>query len=242
MKISVKGIIGFSIGATDGEMGTVKEIYFEDHAWNVRYLIVKTGNFLKDRMILISTQALLDSNWDKEFFSTNLTTDQIINSPDIDTDKPVYRQQEVKLYEHFPWDIYWAMGVIPMEDSVEIAISEKQKEIGVKANPHLRSSNKVTGYTLHAIDGEFGHIEDLIIETDSWKLTYVVVKTGNWLSGKEILIPTEWILEIDWLSSTFVVDATVEKIQQCEPYNAGDAVNEAYEKVRRDYKGRKISN
>ncbi|WP_026632455.1 PRC-barrel domain containing protein [Dyadobacter alkalitolerans] len=240
MKISVKGITGFSIGAIDGEMGVVKEIYFEDHTWTVRYLIVKTGNFLKDKLILVSTQALLAPDWDNELFPTNLSMDQIINSPDIDTDKPVYRQQEIKLYEHFPWDIYWAMGIIPMEDSVEIAISEKEKEISAKANPHLRSSEKVTGYSLHATDGELGHIDDLIIETDSWKITSVVVKTGNWFSGKEILMPTEWILEIDWLSSTFAVDATVEQVQQCEPFDAGDAVNEAYEKVLRDYKGRRI--
>lgn len=240
MKISVKGITGFGIGATDGKIGTVKEIYFEDHTWTVRYLIVKTGNFLKEKLILISTQALLDADWDNELFSTNLSTDQIINSPDIDTDKPVYRQQEVKLYEHFPWDIYWAMGIIPMEDSVEIAISEKQKEIGANANPHLRSSDKVTGYTLHAIDGELGHIDDLIIETESWKITYVVLKTGSWFSGQKILIPTEWIIEINWLSSTFVMEATVEKVQQCEPFDADGGVNEAYEKVRRDYKGRRI--
>ena len=77
MKISVKGITSFNLGATDGEIGTVKEIYFDDQNWILRYLIVKTGNFFKEKSILISTQALLAPDWDQQILATNLTLDQI---------------------------------------------------------------------------------------------------------------------------------------------------------------------
>jgi uncharacterized protein YrrD len=240
MKISVKGITSFNLGAIDGEIGTVKEIYFDDQNWILRYLIVKTGNFFKEKSILISTQALLAPDWDKQIFATNLTLDQIKNSPDIDTDKPVYRQQEVTLYDHFPWDIYWALGLMPLEDSVEIAISQKENERNSKADPHLRSSDKVIGYSINTIDTELGHVKDLIIDTDSWKILFIVIKTGHWFSGKEILLPISSVSEIDWLASQVKVETTLKEIQQCAEFDAGAAVNEEYEIVHRDYSGRRI--
>jgi len=240
MKISVKGITGFKLGAKDGEIGVVKEIYFDDQNWIARYLIVKTGNFLDEKLILISPQALLVPDWDNELFPTNLTIDQIIGSPDIDTDKPVYRQQEKKLYDHFPWDIYWALGLIPLEDSVEIAISEKENESVAKADPHLRSSDKVIGYSIQATNGELGHVEDMIIDTDSWKIISIVIKTGNWFSGREVLLPIEKVSEIDWMASVFKIGSTVEELGQCAEFIVSAGVNETYEKVYRDYSGRRI--
>jgi uncharacterized protein YrrD len=243
MKLSVKGFTGFAgfrMGATDGEIGIIREIYFDDQAWTVRYLIVKTGNFLQGKLTLISPQALLPPDWDNELFPTNLTIDQIKNGPDFDTNQPVYRQQEMKLYDHFPWDIYWGMGLIPLEDSIEFAVSEKSKEINAGLDPHLRSSDKVTGYSIHALDGDLGHIDDFIIDTDSWQITDVVVKAGSWFSDKKVLLPITWISEIDWVASRVVVNVSAEMVQQCMEFDPDAAVNEVYEKVLRDYSGRRI--
>ena len=237
---SFTGFKGFRMGATDGEIGIIKEIYFDDLTWTVRYLIVKAGNFLQGKLTLISTQALLAPDWENELFPTNLTMDQIKNGPDIDTDKPVYRQQETKLYDHFPWDIYWGIGLIPLEDSVEMALSEKINQGNTESDPHLRSSDKITGYVLRVADGELGQVDDFIIDTDSWKITFVVVKTGTWFSDKKILLPIAWISEIDWLASSITVEATVEDVQQCAEFDPYAPVNEVYEKVLRDYSGRRI--
>lgn len=228
------------MGAIDGEIGIIKEVYFDDQSWTVRYLIVKAGNFLQGRLTLISTQALLSPDWDSELFPTNLTMDQIKNGPDIDTDKPVYRQQEMKLYDHFPWDMYWGMGLIPLEDSVENAIVDKISQTNIQSDPHLRSSDKITGYTLQAVNGELGHVEDFIIDTDTWKIKFVVVETGNWFSGKRVLLPIAWISKIDWLASTITVRVTVEDVKQCTEFDPDSAINEIYEKVLRDYSGRRI--
>lgn len=243
MKVSLNGFTGFAgfrMGATDGDIGIIKEIYFDDQTWTVRYLIVKTGNFLNGKLTLVSTQALLAPDWDNELFPTNLAIDQIKNGPDIDTDKPVYRQHELKLYDHFPWVIYWGMGLMPLEDSVEMAVSEKISQASTESDPHLRSSDKITGYALQAVDGELGHIDDFIIDTDSWKIIFIVVKTGNWFSGKRVMLPIGWISEVDWQASRIVVDATVEKVQQCTEFDPDAAINEVYEKVLRDYSGRRI--
>jgi uncharacterized protein YrrD len=43
----------FAIRATDGELGTVDDIYFDDETWAIRYLIVDTGGWLGGRRVLI---------------------------------------------------------------------------------------------------------------------------------------------------------------------------------------------
>lgn len=110
MKHSVKSLIGFTMGATDGEIGKVKEFYFDDESWVVRYLIVDTGNWLSGRVVLISTQAIVNADWENKVFSVNLTKEQIKNSPDINTELPVSRQEEIKLQKYYPWVQYWGGG------------------------------------------------------------------------------------------------------------------------------------
>src|SRR5665213_156221 len=98
MKRSIKSLIGYTIGATDGEIGKVKEFYFDDETWTIRYLIVETGSWLSNRKVLILPQVLLKPIWRKRVFPVNLVKEQIKNSPDIDTEKPISRQQEELLY------------------------------------------------------------------------------------------------------------------------------------------------
>ena len=47
-----------TIGATDGDIGTVEDVYFDDLSWTVRYLVVDTGTWLSDRKVLLSPASL----------------------------------------------------------------------------------------------------------------------------------------------------------------------------------------
>lgn len=103
MKRRLDSLNGFTIGGTDGEIGKVKEFYFDDESWTVRYIIVETGSWLSGRKVLLSPQAVINTDWEEKVFRVNLTTEQVKNSPDIDTDKPVSRQHERDLYGYYPW-------------------------------------------------------------------------------------------------------------------------------------------
>ncbi len=41
-----KDLNGYKLDARDGEIGEVKEFYFDDQSWTVRYLIADTGGWL----------------------------------------------------------------------------------------------------------------------------------------------------------------------------------------------------
>jgi len=233
MKHSVKSIIGFTLGATDGEIGEVKEFYFDDDTWIVRYLIVDTGNWLFGRVVLISTQAIVNADWVKKIFSVNLTKEQIKNSPDINTDLPVSRQEETKLQKYYPWVQYWGGG------SGELAISPGPLAMGLprtnlteeetveeqNTNKHLRSTDRVTGYKIKATDGEIGEIEDFILDETKWEIDFLLVDTRKWLPGKKVLISPKLINEIDWENSIVSVETKVESIKGSPEYDPTHLIN-----------------
>ena len=233
MKRNVKSIIGNKIGAKDGEIGKVKEFYFDDETWNIRYLIVETGGWLFGRKVLIATQAVMTSDWENDIFFVDLTMEQIKNSPDIDTDKPVSRQQESRLYEYYPWNNYWdgGLGIIGMGMHNQIIpniINASSTDISSN-NPHLRSTDNVTGYNIKAIDGDIGDVEDFIIDDNNWKIDFIEVDTGKWLPGKKVVIPPRWIKEIKWDVSTLILNTSIQHVKNSPEYHPGAQISDSFD-------------
>ncbi|TDE18100.1 PRC-barrel domain containing protein [Dyadobacter psychrotolerans] len=251
MKRSIKSLVGFTMGAIDGEIGKVKEFYFDDNAWTIRYLIIETGSWLFGRKVLISPQAVLTSDWENKVFLVNLTKEQIKNSPEIDTEKPVSRQQEIELYAHYPWTGYWGGGIwaggmgtsgMMMSPSLPLETAVHEKLHSEEAiNPHLRSTDHVTGYNIKAIDGEVGDVEDFVIDEGTWKLAFMVVDTGNWFPGKKVLISPNWIKDIQWDTSDVMVNASVKQIKDSPEYDANTYLSDGYETNLHTYYGGFIS-
>lgn len=239
MKRSAKCLVGFSMGATDGEFGKVDEFYFDDETWTIRYLIVKTGSWLFGRKVLISPAALKEPDWKNKAFPVNLTKEQIKHSPDIDTERTVSRQQEIELYSHYDWPYYGASGSgfyggmglsgmiesrVPFEESILARASKRES-----ADPHLRSISEVTGYRIHAVDGEIGDVVDFIIDDKTWKVYFLVVDTGHWFPGKKVLIAPKWISKVKWADSSVYVDITVNAVKNSPEYDPTIPIPEKYE-------------
>jgi uncharacterized protein YrrD len=220
MERNIKSLIDSRIAATDGIIGEVKEFYFDDQSYRIRYLIVKTGSWLSERRVLISPDALNKHPWENGIFPLNLTKEQVKNSPDIDNDKPVSRQQEIELYGHYQWDDYWGSGFyaggsmglgmgtgMPFPEVDQKVLTEAdKKDKRTDDDIHLRSTEIITGYHIHATDGEIGHVSDFIINDQTWELMFVVVDTANWFGGKKVLIPVANIKRVEWESNLIYVD------------------------------------
>jgi hypothetical protein len=182
MERNISSIIGNSLEATNGIIGEVEDFYFDDEAWTVRYLIIKTGSWLSSRKVLISPTALKDRNWLNKIIPVNLTKEQLQNSPNIDTDQPVSRQQEVKLYRHYQWETYWGSGFygggsmglnthLPTIDR-KVLIEPDKDHKRSNDDVHLRSTGRMTDYHMHASDGEIGHLNDFIIDDRTLQLFF----------------------------------------------------------------------
>ncbi len=237
---SLRGLGDFTIGATDDEIGKVNSFLFDEQTWHIRYLVADTGRWLPGRKVLIAVSALGEPNWEGRVFPVNLTKDQVRNAPDIDTDKPVSRQREIELYEHFSWAPYWGMGMgVPTGgEPMPIPIDAEVAKKAAAGNPHLRSSHELKGYHIHATDGEIGHVEDFIATDEDWVIRYLVVNTKNWLPGQRVLVSPQWVEKVSWDDEEVDVDVTREKVKNCPEYNPAAPVNREYEIQMYDYYGR----
>lgn len=200
------------IVASDGSLGSVRDVYFDDAHWTVRYLVVDTGNWLPGREVLISPASI--RGVEKGIVRVGLTRKQVEDAPGAETQQPVSRlyEQAHALYYGYPY--YWggpyawgpvAMpGVIPMphrgpgaEQSRDLAEVREQAEQEAQRS-HLRSAGEVVGYQIQATDGSIGHVEDFLVDDATWAIDEMLVDTRNWLPGKKVRVPPGAIAEVDW--------------------------------------------
>jgi hypothetical protein len=240
---SVNELKGYTIEATDGDVGEVVEFYFDDEKWTVRYLVADTGNWLTGRKVLISPVALGRVDWNSQRLRVNMPRERVENSPDIDTAKPVSRQHEAEYYNYYNYPYYWGgpylWGPVPYPVGYPAAYptsgpSTVQKEIGSalreQEDVHLRSTKEVTDYYIEASDGDIGHVEDFLIDDESWTIRYMVVDTRNWWPGKKVLVSPEWIRSVSWTDSKVHVDLSRDAIKNGPEYNEAAPLDRRYEK------------
>jgi uncharacterized protein YrrD len=227
-----KTLKNYKLHSLDGEIGKVEEFYFDDHYWTIRYLIADTGNWLTGRQVLISPHALTAVNKEEEYISINLTKKQIEDSPSLDSDKPVSRQFEESYYGYYGWPMYWGGSYMWGSYPYIVNVQERQKE-SIKDkktwDSHLRSTRAVSGHYIQATDGEIGHVEDFIIDDETWAIRYLIIDTRNWWPGKKVLISPQWIERISWDELTVFVNVLREAIKQAPEYTDESLLTRDYE-------------
>src|ERR1017187_9679436 len=221
---SIKQLYGDKLGASDGEIGHVKDFYFDDHTWAVRYVVADTGSWLPGRQVLISPHAFGNLHEAGKLLLVNLTRKQIEDSPAIESHKPVSRQYEEEYYRYYGWPYYWqgdglwGMSGFPILELPPIPLPVKSAAAGgpqpPRADAQLRSTQSVNGYHVQGSDGIIGHVCDFMMDAQSWAIRQLVVKIGHRFSGKESPIPTSKVDRISYDKSTVFVNLTQEAAEQ----------------------------
>jgi uncharacterized protein YrrD len=188
-------LISSSVIATDGEIGTIRNFLFDGLSWTIHYLVVDVGTWFNRRDVILPIGEVEPPDWAQKTFHVHLTKEQVGNSPDVDTEKPVSRQQAIAMEEYFGKFTSWAST--QLGGGVQIPTGMKYP-VHTKEDPHLRSAWDLVDYKVWASDGEVGRLEGLIMDEASWHLGYLDVKTGDWLHGRSVLIPTRWVKSISW--------------------------------------------
>ena len=228
---NINHLVGSTVTATDGEMGHVKEAYFDDQAWTIRYLVVNTGSWLLGKEVLIAPVAIKQPLGDVKNLDVWLNQEQVKNSPDIDTHQSVSRQHEQEFARYYAYANYWdGGGLLPMSPMPDpdpgLVAADKPVQ-----DTHLRSSAKVSGYELHALDGSIGHVENFVFDDESWVIRYLVVNPRTWWPlGQQVLIATHWVDSIDWDSRSIAVRLTREQIKSSPLYEEAAPIGRDYEK------------
>ncbi len=223
---------GLVIRATDGELGTVEQLFFDDETWAIRYLIVDTGGWLSGRRVLISPLAIDHVDWPARRLDVALTKRQVESSPDIDARQPVSRQHETAYSKYYGYSNYWG-SFAPYAAGMAIPIppTEAMADRIPKApvDSHLRSTDAVTSYRVEATDGEIGHIAGFVVDEDSWAIRYLEVATQNWWPGKKVLLSPAWIEQVSWKDSKVYVSLRRDIIKDAPVYVESMPITRQYE-------------
>lgn len=220
----------YKLKAKNGEIGRVKDDYFDDRFWTTRYLVADTGKWLPSRKILISPLALIDVDTESRTINLDLTKKQIEDSPSIDADMPVSRQYEESYYAYYGWPAYWYGDYVWGDYYYVPSMVERRYIARARGwDPNLRSAEEVKGYYVGAVDGEIGHIADYLIEDRTWIIRYAVVDTRNFLPGKKVIISTDWIKNISWADHEIYVDLRREAIKKAPVFAEDTVVTREYE-------------
>lgn len=238
---SMQDLEGYTIGATDGEAGEVKDLYFDDEAWVIRYLLVETGSWLSSRNVLISPRSIQQPEWESRNLPTDVNKQHIEKSPHIDADQPISRQHEIQHLSYYGYSSYWSgPGPVPdewsqpgIDEGQAVQQQAKQTPLPHQDNDlRLRSCKAIMGYHIKALDGEIGHVESLLINEDTWAVQYLVVNTSNWWLGHCVVIAPEWIDEVSWQDKTISMDLERAAVRASPAYDPSQQLSrESEEKL-----------
>jgi uncharacterized protein YrrD len=227
-------VSGATLRATDGDIGTLEDFYFEEDRWTVRYLLVDTGKWFSGKKVLISPMSVT-GDWGMSGVRVNLTKDQVWHSPEFDHRQPLSRAGETKILGYYGYPYYWGAGNIwgAFDNPAALATGPavtRPADDGASATTgidpearDLRSTNKSTGYHLHATDGEIGHVDDFLIGQESWRIRYLLVDTSNWIGGKSVIVSCDALERLDRDRGTLHVATTRSAIRNGPAFDTIEA-------------------
>ncbi|NLF32550.1 MAG: PRC-barrel domain containing protein [Planctomycetes bacterium] len=239
---STQELLKYRLDAADGRIGMVKDLYFDDHTWTIRYFVADTGKWLPGRKVLISPASAGEPDWDAGTLPVALTVRQIEDSPPIESHRPVSRRHETTLAGYYGWPAYWTPVGVPAGGMVSAAAAAAppppEPEETEDEDPHLRSVGEVTGYRIHATDGEIGHVEEFFVRTGAWIIRYIGVDTRNWLPARKVLISPAWIDRISWSRGEVFVRAGRDDVRDSPRYDPNEPISPRYEQQLEEHYGR----
>ena len=226
---SIRQLYGKRLGASDGEIGHVKDFYFDDQNWAVRYVVADTGSWLTGIQVLLSPHAFGTLHQAGGVLAVKLTRKQIENSPSIEAHVPVSRQYEEAHYQYYGWPYYWeggglwGMSGMPILAQIPLPPVTDPNTMTTphpkRGDAHLRWTQSVNGYHIKASDGLVGHVCDFLMDPQSWAICKLIVKTGPLLSGREVEIPISKVERISYDESTVYVNMTSHAVEKSSEHH-----------------------
>lgn len=226
---STKDITGYTLLASDGEIGRCQDFLFDDRSHAIRYMVAKTAKWLPGRKVVLSPAFLEQPDDEQRLLPLRLTCKQIEDSPPLDEHAPVSRQYESQFHEYYALPFYWTgpgpWSIHPDDNGALQPVADTDtdtaKEVAEEEG-HLRSTSEVSGYYIEASDGEIGHVQNFLVDDRSWTLRYLVVDTRNWLPGRRVLVSMQWLKSVRWADRSVTVDLTRDAIERAPEYDPGE--------------------
>ncbi|MFC2947911.1 PRC-barrel domain-containing protein [Virgibacillus sediminis] len=224
-------IKSYNIQATDGEMGKVKDLYFDDDSWTIRYAVVDTRKWLPGRKVLLSPSSFVSFKEDDKQLEVEYDKETVRNSPEIPEGQEITPETEKSLIGYYGWSRYWLTSSMWGVDNGPITSSFDERDSfrdkfaedvpeNEDARHNLRSDEETIGFKVHANNGKIGTVADLICDDDDWKVRQLVIQSSeSYVEEKYLLAVTEEIESVDWFEQDIYLNLPVEVANQKTTYS-----------------------
>ncbi|GAB3798623.1 PRC-barrel domain-containing protein [Virgibacillus kimchii] len=209
----------YNIEATDGGMGKVQDLYFDDHKWAVRYAIVDTRKWLPGRKVLLSPGSFKEIDDQDKIMYVGYDKETVRNSPPVPENKAFTRDTENTLIGYYGWSRYWMGSMLWGPEDRPLAtfntqpeprkVNEENAVPSEERQSELRSEGELIDCRVHGDDGKLGQVKDIVFDTEYWKLRYLVIQNSeNFTEEEYILCPSTDIETVDWNERDVYVKGT----------------------------------
>jgi hypothetical protein len=192
--------------ASDGELGNVCDLFFDERTWTIQHVVVSTGGWPPGKRVLVPRELLGRPDW------TRAELEIPVLRRDLEEDSlmqiPIPRTYRAKL--RCRPSFVWAYGPGGLARRMIDVLPE-----------HLRSVREINGYRVEARDGRCGVVEGVLFESEDWTLRHVVVGLG-WLPAAHALVPPTSITSVDEPDETVFVALERDAIERARRIEATD--------------------
>ena len=157
---------------------------------------------------------LRETDDDDGVVSVKLTQETIDNGPELDEHAPVSRLAERALHEQYGFPAAWlgpdalrGLNVL-VGAPVPVDFRQSMESIDASDETHLRSFEELRGYRVYGSDGEIGTVEELLVDTMSWRVHWLVVRVGG--DDEGALIAPRWITRVSWAEQAIEIGLGVD--------------------------------
>ncbi len=242
MLVRLKDLTKSKIQGIDDQIGGIKDVYFDDRYWTIRYIVADTQPWLPlSDKILISPIALISFDDKERELKVSLSKESIKDQPKLDDHETVSREFEKLYFDYFGYGYYW-QGVEMWGEYSQPTFLFKRNMLSydsvdnneIEQNNSLRSANEILHYGIEETDGKTGHVEDFIWDTESWSLRFLVIDTRDWFpGGKKVLVSPCQLSDMSWQDNSIKCNIDIEHLKACPEFEADKLNNADYiEKVR----------
>ncbi len=250
MLFAVSGLEGCQVRASDGDVGVVKDFLFDDETWTIRWVAIDTGHWLPGRQVFIHPSAIAPLTLPPKpslpmisprptlELTVNLTRNEIEAGPHASEGEPVTSDMEALLYDYYGWDPYWGAthfgaAVLPNAEA-KIVDDAARRDADAEIPPvdgvnRLHSVVEFKGYYVHALDGDIGHVENVLADDVNWEIRYLVIATRNWWPGKIVQLAPYAVKDIDWFGERINMNVTRDQVRSAPAWDPLALADEARE-------------
>jgi len=236
-----RDIAGFSLHAKDADFGSVRDLYFDDTSWIVRFLVASTGPWLFGREVLIPSRLLGVPDLRRRTWPVDLSREEVEDAAGAETNPPVSEQlpridfAALSPYLVAPPDGGYSPVVaeqfLAMEARRHGTVEERSDH-----DPNLRSMSEVLGYSIAATDGEIGEVDDCLVHPEDWRLQYLIVDTGGWLTARLVVIPCDWVTDVSWADRQVAVAVSKDTVENSpQPGDMADIAEDELQRLHAHY-------